>query len=220
MKKQLNTAIAALFLATVSMTAMATETGGTYVTAGMMKVSTDELDELKTISGISVDDEDSATSFTVGYQFDKNIAFEAGVVSGYEVGASATTTSTASGTLDGKSYSIPSATTFTLSAKFDTGYTLGTKFSSAVNDSFDMYGKIGMYFWEADAVLSADKAVTYDGSNYTSATLATEDGSDLYYGIGGSYKVNKGTSINAEYNKIKADEADGESIGVSVSFDI
>ncbi len=222
MKKQVNTAIAGLILATASITSMATEVGGTYVTAGAMKISTDELDELKSISGISVDDKDSAVSFVVGYQFDKNIAFEAGVISEYDVSASATTASgsAATGTLDGKSYSIPAATTFTLSAKFDTGYTLGTKFSSSINESFDMYGKVGMYFWESDLVLSSDNAIRYDGSDYTNVTLATEDGSDVYYGIGGSYKVDPTTSINADYMKIKAAGADADSIGLSVSFDI
>ncbi len=223
MKKQLNTAIAALFLATASMTTMAVEVGGTYVTAGMMKISTDEFDTLKTISGLTIDDKDTAATFSVGYQFDKNISLEAGVISAHDVGVSATTTGKSTGTWDGKAYSIPTATTFSLKTKLDTGYTLGTKFSSAVNDSFDIYGKVGMYFWDASAVLSANTVVRYDNINYaagTEATLVTDSGSDVYYGIGGSYKVAPTVSIYADYLKLKLDstKGDGVALGVSVDF--
>jgi len=223
MKHRLSAALTALFVATTSLSVAATEVGGTYVTAGMMNISTDELDDLKTVSGVSVDDEDTAATFGIGYQYDKNISFEVGVISEYDVSASATTTSASSGTLNGKSYSILTGTVVTLKAKLDRGYTLGTKLSSSVNELFDIYGKAGMYFWDAAVVLSADKAVTYDGTSYvagTEATLVTASGEDVYYGIGGSYKIGKTTSINADYMKLSADDGDGESLSLSVNFDL
>ena len=127
MNNKVNIALAALFAATVTTTVTATEVGGTYITAGMMNISTDR-----------------ATTFGVGYQYDENIAFEAGVISEYDVSAAATTTSASSGTLNGKSYSILTGTVVTLKAKIDTGYTLGTKYSSSINESFDIYGKAGL----------------------------------------------------------------------------
>ncbi len=76
MKKQLNTAIAALFLATASMTTMATEVGGTYVTAGMVKINTSGYDSLSSTTGITIDDTDTVATFTVGYQMDENLSLE------------------------------------------------------------------------------------------------------------------------------------------------
>ena len=76
--------------------------------------------------------------------------------------------------------------------------------------------------WDAAVVLSADKTVTYDGTGYvagTEATLVTTSGEDIYYGIGGSYKVNKTTSINVDYIKIKLDDGDGDGLGLTVAFD-
>jgi len=111
MKNKLNTAIAALFVATASMAAMATEVGGTYVTAGMMKLSTEEFDSVKGTSGVTVDDEDTAINFMVGYQVDKNLSVEAGII-----GKGETSVSFAggeSGTLNGKSYSVSGVVTAT-----------------------------------------------------------------------------------------------------------
>jgi len=68
-----------------------------------------------------------------------------------------------------------------------------------------------------------EPAVTYDGTSYvagTEATLVTASGEDVYYGIGGSYKIGKTTSINADYMKLSADDGDGESLNLSVNFDL
>jgi outer membrane protein W len=220
MKNKLNTAIAALFVVTASMGVMATEVGGTYVTAGMMKISTDELDELKTISGVSVDDEDTVATLTVGYQFDKNLSFEAGAISEYDVSVTGAIASS-SGTLFGKSYSFD-AGDLTLKSKFDTGYTLGAKYGAPVNESFDVYGRLGMYFWDTSAVASSTGDVTYDGTTTaagTEVTIATESGSDVYLGIGSSYKINQSTSINADYLKFDIDGSDVDGLSLAVAFD-
>ncbi len=217
MKKQLNTAIAALFLATTSMTAMATETGGTYVTAGMMKISSDAFDVLAG-SGVTIDDSDAAPTFSVGYQVDKNLSLEAGVIGAADISASLS--GGESGTLNGKSYSVSGV--LTVKSETDTSYTLGMKYASSVDENFDLYGKAGILFWDLDGVVSAAGTLTYDGSTYTGSGTATfyqNDGSDVYYGVGGSYKIDKVTSINADYLKMEVDGADVDGLSLAVAFD-
>jgi hypothetical protein len=218
MKNKLNTAIAALFLATTSMTAMATEVGGTYVTAGMMKLSTEEFDSVKGTSGVTIDDEDTAINFMVGYQVDKNLSVEVGIIEKSEMSVSFA--GGESGTLNGKSYSISGVVTAT--GKTDASKMLGVKYASSVNDNFDVYGKAGMLFWDIEGVVSAAGTLTYDGTTYTgsgSATYYTNDGSDPYYGIGASYKVNDTTSINADYLKMEVDDGDVDGLNLAVAFD-
>ena len=218
MKNKLNTTIAALFLATASMTATATEVGGTYVTTGMVKLSTTEFDSVKGTSGVTVDDEDTALNFVVGYQIDNNLSVEAGLIAESEM--SVTFAGGESGTLNGKSYSVSGIVTATLIS--DTSKMLGVKYASPVNESFDVYGKAGMLFWDVEGVSSAAGTLTYDGATYTeseSATYYTNDGSDPYYGIGASYKVNSATSINVDYIKMEIDDGDVDGLNLAVAFD-
>jgi len=218
MNKQLNTALAALFLATASMTAMATEVGGTYITVGVADISTDTFDGLK-VSGITVDDSNKVPTFSVGYQIDKNMSFEAGVVGAIDM--TATVSDSSSGTLNGKAYSADGS--LTLTGETDTSYILGIKYATPVNDKFNLYGKAGMMFWDTKGVVSAAGTLTYGGTTYSGSTNATfyqNDGSDAYYGAGGSYKVDKVTSINVEYSKLKIDGEDADGLSIAIEFDI
>jgi len=218
MKNKINTALAALFAATVSMTATATEVGGTYVTAGMMKLTTNEFDSVKGTSGVTVDDEDTAINFMVGYQVDENLSVEAGIIAESEM--SVNFSGGESGTLNGKSYSVSGVVTAT--GKSDTSKLLGIKYASSLDDNFDVYGKVGMLFWDLKGVVSAAGTLTYDGSTYTgssSATYYTNDGSDPYYGIGGSYKINNTTSVNLDYLKMEVDDGDVDGLNLAVAFD-
>lgn len=217
MKKQINTTIAALFLATASMTSMATEVGGTYVTAGLMNVSTDELDVLAA-SGVTIDSDDTTFTFGVGYQVDENLSLEASVIG--EAEASATLSGSQSGTLNGKSYSVSGA--ITIKSETDTSYALGMKYASAVNDNLDIYGKAGLLFWDLKGVVSASGTLTYDGSSYSGSTTAQfyqNDGNDPYFGIGASYKLDQATSLDLDYLKMEVDDGDVNGLSLMVSTD-
>ena len=214
MKKQLNTAIAALFLATASMTAMATEVGGTYVTAGMVKINTSGYDSLSSTTGITIDDTDTVATFTVGYQMDENLSLE-GTISG-ETETSIALSSNFSGNFSGKTLVISAGSGFKTKTE---SYALGAKYSSAIDDDFSVYGKAGMLFWDITA--SAVGTAVYDGVTYSgSADIYSKDGSDLYYGVGGSYKIDQTTSINADYMTVEVDGYDTDALTVAVVFDI
>jgi len=217
MKKQLNTAIAALFLTTASMATMATEVGDAYVTAGVWNLKAD-LGNTLSGSGITVDDEDTVGSITVGYQVDKNLSVEGGVIGSGEV--SVNYTGSGSGTYLGKaySYSVDGA----VKAETDTSYTLGLKYSNPVNEQVDIYGKAGMLFWDVDYSVTGAGTFTYNGTGYTLAgasKFAEASGNDLYVGVGASYTMTKDTKISAEYMKSEVHGADVDGLSAAITFD-
>ena len=217
MNKQLNTALAALFLATASMTATATEVGGTYVAAGLWNLKADLGNGLSG-SGVTVDDEDTVGSFTVGYQIDKNLSVEGGVIGSGEV--SINYTGSGSGTYLGKAYSY--SADGAVKVESDTSYTLGLKYSNPINDQVDIYGKAGMLFWDVDYSVTGVGALTYDNTAYTVAgtsKFAEADGNDLYVGVGASYAMTKDTKISAEYMKSEVHGADVDGLSAAISFD-
>jgi hypothetical protein len=219
MENKLNTALAALFLTTASFATFA-ETEDSkkyYVTAGMMAVTTDALDSVAG-AGITIDDEDTAPTITIGYQIDDNLSLEAGVIGESDV--SATFSGGETGTLRGKTYTITG--TVTVKAESDTSYILGAKYATSVIDNFDLYGKAGILLWDLKGVVSGGATVVYDGTTTTitgSHQIYQTDGNDFYYGIGGSYKFNQTTSVNADYLKMEVDDADVDGLSLAVSFD-
>ncbi len=218
MKRQLNTAIAALFLTTASMTAMATEVGGTYVTAGMMNVTYDGVNELAG-AGVTIDDSDRAPTFGIGYQVDENLSLEAGVIG--EASVSATLSGGESGTLYGRSYSLAGAAT--VKATTDRSYTLGARYVESVSDKLDLYGRAGMLFWDLTGSVGLNGTLTYAGTAYavnTTADFYQNDGKDLYYGVGGSYELTKEASINVDYTKMEIDGDDVDGLSMAIEFDI
>jgi len=213
MKSKLNTAIAALFVTTASMTTMATEVGETYITVGAINVSTDAFDELEGNSGLTIDSEDTAASFVVGYQINQNLSFEAGVIG--EVEMSITLASNLNTTLNGKTLVVNSGSG--VKAKADS-YSLGLKYAIPVTNSLDVYGKAGVMFW--DLKVNAVGSATYDGTTYSgSSEIYAHDGNDAYYGVGSSYAINSTTALNIDYITMEVDDEDFDGITASVSFD-
>ena len=117
------------------------------------------------------------------------------VVSGPEVSASLP--SNDSGTLHGKSYSVSGALTIT--AKTDTSYLFGVKYSPSSSGALGIYGKAGLLFWDVDFIVSGSGTLTYNGTTYNSKTFLQVDGSDPYIGLGLSYEISKNTSFAFDY---------------------
>lgn len=81
----------------------------------------------------------------------------------------------------------------------------------ALNPSFDIFGKIGLFLWDVDLSLTGFPGVS-------------DDGNDLMFGFGGQFKPTKNFSIRAEYqltelsiNSVDFD-TDILSIGVALHF--
>jgi len=161
---------------------------------GTMLINDDAFDVLEG-TGVSIDDSDIVANFSLNYYVSPSLAFEGGVITGPEVSASLP--SNDSGTLHGKSYSASGA--LTLTAKTDTSYLFGVKYSPSSTGALGVYGKAGLLFWDVDFSVSGSGTLTYNGSTYNSKTFLQVDGSDPYIGLGLSYEINNNTSFAFDY---------------------
>ena len=183
-----------MFLITFPYASSAHELPKPSFTLGAMLINDNSLDVLSG-TGVTIDDNDTVANFTVDYYVSPSLAFEGSVVSGPEVSASLP--SNDSGTLHGKSYSVSGALTIT--AKTDTSYLFGVKYSPSSSGALGIYGKAGLLFWDVDFIVSGSGTLTYNGSTYNSKTFLQVDASDPYIGLGLSYEISKNTSFAFDY---------------------
>ena len=159
-------------------------------------------------------------NLSVGYQLFPNLSAEAGLITSAEVHSISSSSSTTSGTTDGKAYSITANAG--LKTASNTSYLLGVNYSIPVfsnrpntvpfpklmpnfqinNNNLEFYSKAGVLFWGVDYSLYLDGTITFDGTTYSpngSIPFATAKGSNFYYGIGLSYPLTNEVSIRTEY---------------------
>jgi opacity protein-like surface antigen len=185
-----------------------------YVEGGWTRTSADLGISL---SGVTVDEDDDTFRLGVGYNVNENFAVEAGVIGPAEASVSASGSIT--GTLNGKPLVLSAAGSLIADAK--ESYTLGGKLNLPVNDKFTAYAKGGMLWWDVDYKASGTLTVTYNGQATSisgSGTYASADGSDPYYGIGGSYSVTDKVSINADWLRTEIDGADIDAYSLTASM--
>ncbi len=195
MNRKLISTLLVIFLMIASYTSTAHEIPKPSFTIGFSLINDEALDGLAG-SGVSIDDNDTAAYLTVDYHISPSLSFEGGVITGHEV--SANLPSNASGTWHGtKSYSTSGALTIT--AKTDTSYLFGMKYSPSSSSALSVYGKAGLLFWDIDFIASGSGTLTYNGKTYNSKTFLQVDGSDPYIGLGISYEINKNTSLAFDY---------------------
>jgi len=167
--------------------------------------------------------DDVVANFLAGYKLSPNLSVEGGLITSAEVHSISSSSSTTSGTTDGKAYSITANAG--LKTASNTSYLLGVNYSIPVfsdrpnnvpfpklmpnlqiNNNLDFYSKAGILFWGVDYSLFLDGTIVFDGVSYTpngSIPFANGKGSDIYYGIGVSYPLTNETTIRAEYTKSK-----------------
>ena len=69
-----------------------------------------------------------------------------------------------------------------------TGLTLGALIKAPVNQDFDVFFKLGLNSWDIE--------LKQDGFGL----IGEDDGTDIFYGVGASIKVNNQVSLGARYN--------------------
>jgi len=74
-----------------------------------------------------------------------------------------------------------------------------------VTEQFDVYGKVGYFFWDADVDLFGD-----------SSQEKNESGSDLSWGIGAGYDFTENFGIFGEWQWFQIEEADADMMSVGV----
>ena len=179
------------------------------VTVGLAKYDID------TTGWTSDDDKDEAYSVGIGFKANKYIAFEAGYLDLGEISAED------SGTLTGTLYGQPYSATGTLKAKAETdGIYFGPQISYPFTEKFSVFAKGGVYFWDLDAKATATGSLTYAGTTYVgSATAkASDDGEDLYYGIGASHDITDIFSVKADWTRYEVAEDDVDVFVVGLLF--
>ena len=220
MKSKLSCFLMLSIFSTLPLAVAADDSSKAYFSAGMTNWTSKALNEMQ-IAGVTIDDSDTVTNFTVGMPFSpySNLYVEGSIISSGEVSASVD--SGLSGTINGKAYTVNAVAT--VKAKTDNTYMLGIKYSSPKSGPLSVYGKAGMLFWDIDYTADINGTITYDGTAYsvsTSLDIESADGSDPYFGFGMSYALSNNSSLEFDYiaSEIHDDNMSGYSLSWARNF--
>jgi OOP family OmpA-OmpF porin len=86
-----------------------------------------------------------------------------------------------------------------------TAFNVSLKGNWPVTEQFDVYGKVGYFFWDADIDLSGD-----------SGQERNDSGSDLSWGLGAGYDFTDNFGVVAEWQWFQIEEADAEMLSAGV----
>ena len=205
MKKHLNTAIAALFLTTASMTAMAVEESSKgYFGISYGNASTDT--GITGLTGTaSLDEDNKGAKLFAGFNVDDNFAIE-GHYSDF--GEASLSGNNGDQFVDeGVTYQFLTTATVKIKAK---SYGLAGVYKLNKINEITPFVKLGWYKWDAEATVNAG---TVSGS-------ASTDGTDKFYGLGFSYPLSDTVNIRTEFERYEVNSYDSDyvSVGISQNF--
>ena len=152
-----------------------------------------------------LDEDDSGFKILIGKKIDKTISVEGFYA---DFGEASLTGNT------GDNFDI-GGTTFvftTNNAKIATTATAigaNAKFTHAFSDKSSIAGRIGIMIWEVTASVSGASVASSSASN---------DGTDLFYGIGYKYNINNEYAFTVDYDIYTADDLDFDMIAVGVLY--
>ncbi len=89
------------------------------------------------------------------------------------------------------------------------GWYVGPRLTFALNNQAEVYGRIGILAWDAETK-----------SNF--GFSGSDDGTDVYFGLGAAWKFNDKVSLGAEWTRYKFEDAGGDTdvdvIGAKLKF--
>lgn len=89
------------------------------------------------------------------------------------------------------------------------GFYFGPRLTLELSPKFEAYGRIGMFVWDGEFK---------DSDGYS----VSDDGSDIYFGIGAAYKISDQVSLGADWTRFTVesdgDEADIDTFGAKLKF--
>ena len=193
--------------AVLAMGATAANAGPFYVDAHLGQAT---LNEDISISGITFDKDDTTYSLNLGYKISDTISIEGGYTDLGEASISNATAVSGSGTLNGRALTLTNLVgKLAADAK---GYTLGMAMDFPINDKVNVVGRAGFFMWESDATASITSgSFTYNGTTYNTGSswaLGSRDGSDLYVGIGASYKFSDAVRAGVNFTRYTLDDTE------------
>lgn len=80
------------------------------------------------------------------------------------------------------------------------GFYFGPRLTLEITPQFEAYGRVGVFTWDAEVKGS-------DGFS------ASDDGTDVYFGIGAAYKISEQVSLGADWTRYTF-ESDGDDVDV------
>ena len=87
-----------------------------------------------------------------------------------------------------------------------TGFNVSAVGSYPVNEQFSVFGKVGLFLWDAEA------NDTTGGAPFS----AKQDGTDLSFGVGVGYHFTRNLGVRAEWEMFKTDDADATLLSVGL----
>lgn len=149
----------------------------------------------------SISAEDSDVGFRImgGNELNENFAIEFGYSDFGEA--------TADGTSDGSGFFwAPGPVSGRASAD---GFDLGVVARAPTSESFALFARIGMLIWDSKYDLHDSGGNSING---------TDDGSDLFFGIGGEFKTTGALAMRGEFTKYSLDDSDITAIAFSLIY--
>jgi OOP family OmpA-OmpF porin len=155
-----------------------------------------ELASLGFTSSSSTDDSDTGWKLFAGYKFMPYLAVEGSYTDLGKASASSVITAPVSGSANVEA----EASTWAISA-------LGIW---PVAPRFELYGRLGFHFWDADV----------SGSGTAGSVSESDDGTDLLYGVGANFDITPQLGVRGEWERYELDDSDVDlwSIGLSWGF--
>ena len=170
---------------------------GASLSQSTADISLNDLDDGSFTSG-SIDDSDTGYRAYLGYRFLKFFALEADIVELGEFSYDAVS--------DGSGL-LWAAGPVTATAEAE-GYRLSALGILPVGKNFSIFGKFGIFAWDADTVVT-------DGSGTISNSA---DGEDEFFGAGVAYDLPGPLSLRLEYELLSLDTVDVDTLSVGAAF--
>jgi OOP family OmpA-OmpF porin len=187
---KINKVVVASALALSGLLAATQASAQAFVGASIGQSDVDEDITAGLITSGSVDSKDNAFKVFGGYMFNRHFGVEGAYVDLGEV-----------------SYSGSFGSAAVNGGKVETtGFNVAALGSYPVTEEFSVFGKIGLFIWEAEA------SDTTGGVPFSEKT----DGTDISFGLGLNYQFTRNLGVRAEWERFKLDEADADLISVGI----
>ena len=156
-----------------------------------------------TINQVNVDDDRNGWNVNLGYQLTEHFTVELGYTDLGDVDVDVFAT-----VIEPLDF-IRSANV--LHPNSADGVTFSGRYSTMLSDSFSAYARLGVFSWDGDF----DSHFQGNNSNIVSSGIS---GTDLYYGVGGEYLLNKRISFALELSRYELDNDDSTMAALNLIY--
>lgn len=167
------------------------ESGGELSTSGVIA------------SQFNVEDARVGWKFNVGFDLTSNFAIKAGYMDLNEA-----STDTSSTIADPAVFGHQANKSLTNTAE---GFSLGSVYRYNVTDALGFTGSVGVFNWESNL----------EGQSLNGGAQPLSDqtgGTDIYFGLGGGYKLTDDVSLSIEWEHYKLNDEDTDMLSIGVNY--